>query len=233
VCGRYTLTNPEGALAEALVEEPTELRARYNVAPAEPVLAVRLGRDGERKAVTLRWGLIPPGASDPQVGARMINARAETVATKPVFRWPLLHRRCLILADGFYEWRRERSHKQPYLFRLEGGRTFAFAGIWTRWQGPREPIASCSIITTSANRLVSPIHDRMPSILLPDHYCEWLRAPDEENDAGALLELLRPLPSEGMVHHAVSPAVNRAGQENPSMVEPYDASARPENLSLF
>lgn len=236
VCGRYTLTNPEGALADALVEGSDELEPRYNVAPTETVLAVRRARDAERRAVWLRWGLVPPGASGPEVGAKMINARAETVASRPVFRWPFLHRRCLVLADGFFEWRREGSRKQPYLFRLTGGRTFAFAGIWTRWQGPAlspaERISSCSIITTDANPLVAPIHDRMPVILLPGQYERWLEERSED-DVDALLELLRPLPSEEMDLHPVSPAVNRAGREDASMVEPYEPPPAQENLTLF
>lgn len=232
MCGRYTLTNPEGALADALAEGIDELRPRYNVAPTETVLAVRRGRDEERKAVGLRWGLIPPGSSGPEVGGRMINARAETVAARPVFRWPFLHRRCLVLADGFFEWRREGSRKQPYLFRLTGGRSFAFAGIWTRWRGPQEDISSCSIITTGANPLVAPVHDRMPVILLPEQYEPWLEERDED-DVDDLLELLRPLPSEEMALHPVSPAVNRAGHEDPSMVEPYEPPRAQENLTLF
>lgn len=235
MCGRFTLTNPEGALAEALTDPPEDgLHSRYNVAPTEPVLAVRRRREEARQAVWLRWGLVPPGAKGPEVGVRMINARAETVATKAVFRWPFLHRRCLILADGFYEWRREGTRKQPYLFRLTGNRTFAFAGLWTRWQGPGGPLASCTIVTTDSNPAVTPIHDRMPVIMLPDHYDGWLEQRGEEpEDIEHLLGLLRPLPAEEMLVHAVSPAVNRAGRDEPTMVEPYEPPPPQENLSLF
>jgi len=230
------LTNPEGALAEALVEPPAEgLQPRYNVAPTEPVLAVRRRREGQRQAVWLRWGLIPPGAAGPEVGARMINARAETVASKAVFRWPLLHRRCLVLADGFYEWRREGTRKQPYLFQLGGRHSFAFAGLWTRWQGPAGPVSSCAIITTDANRAVAPIHDRMPVIMLPKDYDGWLsERGDDPAEVEDLLDLMKPFSAEEMVVHAVSPAVNRAGRDEPGMVDPYEPPPPAhENLSLF
>src|ERR671933_2135962 len=157
MCGRYTLYTPVETLAEefGLTDPLPDLQPNYNVAPTQEVPAVVAGNDGGRRLEMLRWGLIPSWADDPGIGSRMINARSETVAEKPSFRRAFKERRCLVLADGFYEWKRTDSNgKQPYYIRMKDGRPFAFAGLWESWRGGREEILSCTILTTEANHLV-------------------------------------------------------------------------------
>jgi putative SOS response-associated peptidase YedK len=172
---------------------PPELFPRYNVAPTQPVLAVRVAGVG-REAVMLRWGLVPSWAKD--LKQAPINARAETAADKPTFRHALRKRRCLIPADGFYEWVALEGRKQPYCFRPGDGRPFAFAGLWERWEGPQGPVESCAILTTEANDLVRPVHDRMPVILPERHWRAWLDT--DLQDAATVAPLLRPYPAEAM-----------------------------------
>lgn len=220
MCGRYTLTND----AEALVEEfgparmLVEHRPRYNIAPAQeaPVL-VQSG--GERTIVGFRWGLIPYWAKDPAVGNRMINARAETVATKPAFRRAFERGRCLVLADGFYEWKKEPAGKWPMLIRLRSRRPFAFAGLWDRWSpgDGTEPVRTFTIITTDANDAVRPIHARMPVILGPAERELWL---DPSADPGTLLELLRPYGGSDLETYRVSRLVNSPANNRPECIEP-------------
>jgi putative SOS response-associated peptidase YedK len=174
MCGRFILTVSAKDVADlfGLAEVPA-LEPRYNVAPTQPVAAVRADADGRRSLATLRWGLIAPWAKDAKHAA--INARAETAADKPTFRHAFRKRRCLIPADAFYEWQKVGRHKQPYLFKLRDGEPFAFAGIWEAWNGPDgEALESCAILTTEANELVRSVHERMPVILDPRHYAEWL-----------------------------------------------------------
>jgi len=172
-----------------------------------------------RRLDLLRWGLIPFWAKDPGIGARMINARAETVAEKPAFRAAFRRRRCLIPADGFYEWRREGPRKQPYHFRLPDGGPFAMAGLWERWSPEgADPIETCTILTTDANDVVRPVHHRMPVILLPEAYETWLD-PDVD-DRGALAPLLVPLAGDAIVGHAVSTHVNAPVNDDPTCVDP-------------
>jgi putative SOS response-associated peptidase YedK len=173
MCGRYSLTTPTEALVALFAAGPLEgFSPRYNIAPTQLVPAVRMS-EGERAWAWLRWGLIPSWAKDPAIGNRMINARAETVADKPAFRAALRRRRCLLPADGFYEWEKRDGAKQPYHIALADRAPFAFAGLWEHWQGD-EAIESCTILTTAANRRLAPIHPRMPVILAPEHYDIWL-----------------------------------------------------------
>ena len=165
MCGRYTLHTPRDRIRERYriardLATLEKLFERYNIAPSQQVAAVRIARDGVRELVPLRWGLIPHWAKDPKTGYSMINARAESVATKPAFRDAFRRRRCLIPADGFYEWKQVGTAKQPFHIRLKGGEDFAFAGLWEHWQGEGQEIESCSIIVTDANELLSHIHDR-------------------------------------------------------------------------
>lgn len=218
MCGRFSLVAAIEELAEAFSasEPPPDPEARFNIAPSQGLLAVVT--DSERRFVRLRWGLIPSWAKEPSIGARLINARAETVAEKPSFRAAFKARRCLIPATGFYEWqRREAGKKQPYYMRLQNTRPFALAGLWERWTSPEgEVIDSCTILTTSANTLLEPIHDRMPVILEPRDYELWLdpdtRSPDR------LIPLLKPYPPDQMSAYQVSSLVNSPTNDSPECI---------------
>lgn len=221
MCGRFTLITPAETLVEQfqLFEAPT-LSPRYNIAPTQPVAAVRQSPgNGGRELVLLRWGLVPSWAKDPGIGARMINARSETVAQKPAFRAAFRRRRCLVLADGFYEWQRLERGKQPFYVRLHDGRPFAFAGLWEHWEGPDETMLdSCTVLTTEPNDLLRPVHNRMPVILEPKYYDLWLDPGVQE--AELLQPLLRLYPSEGMLAYPVSTWVNSPGNDGPQCIEP-------------
>jgi putative SOS response-associated peptidase YedK len=217
MCGRYTIKAPVAQLATLFdVLEPSPLAPRYNVAPTQSVPVVRLSpQHNRREMAMLRWGLIPSWAKDAVIGNRMINARADS--EKPSFRSAFEKRRCLVVADGFYEWQKLNGKKQPYYIGLKGGGPFAFAGLWEHWQDPEDkPVETCTIITTDANELVKPIHNRMPVILQPKDYQEWLD-PEVENK-GELQELLRPYPSEAMTAYPVSSFVNNPNNEDPRCV---------------
>ncbi len=216
MCGRYTLKTPVEALAERFGIEPAHAASSYNIAPTQEVAAV-LSENGVRALEMLRWGLIPSWADDPQIGSRMINARAETVPEKPSFRRAFRSRRCLILADGFYEWRKTGGGKQPHYIRMEDGSPFAFAGLWESWKNGRE-IRSCAIITTGANELVGEIHDRMPVILHPEDYDLWLNPDFDEKDP--LATLLKPYPANEMEAYPVSRYVNSPSNDDPGCVQP-------------
>ncbi len=208
MCGRYTLRSKPEVIAEAFgLPEAPLLEPRYNIVPAQAVPAIWLDLDrGRRELGLFHWGLIPSWADDPAIGNRMINARAETVAEKPAFRRAFQARRCLVLADGFYEWRREGSRKQPYFIRMRDDRPFAFAGLWERWERGGEPIESCTHLTTEPNEEVAPIHDRMPLILPESAYDLWLDP--EVKDVRSLQPLLVPYPSDEMEAYPVSTLVN-------------------------
>jgi len=220
MCGRFTMATPGQTIAELFrLDETPELSPRFNIAPTQAVAAVRARRDGGRELVALTWGLVPSWAKDRAMGARMINARAETVAEKPAFRAALRVRRCLVLADGFYEWQKLGTRKQPHHIRLRDGRPFAFAGLWERWAPPgAEPVESCTIITTTPSALVAPIHDRMPVILAADAIGTWLDPSARE--PAAIVSLLRPYPADEMVAYPVSLRVNNPGADDPSCVAP-------------
>lgn len=220
MCGRFTFTQPENLVTEVfqLSSSPT-LSPRYNIAPTQSVPTVLLDSDdGERQFKMLRWGLIPSWAKDMKMGAALINARAETVAEKPAFRSAFKRRRCLILADGFYEWQQEEKKKQPYYFRLQEGKLFAFAGLWERWEkGEGDAIESCTIITTEANELMQPFHDRMPVILDPKDYEKWLDSQVQKPES--LQSLLQPYQSEEMTVYPVSTKVNNARTDSPDCIK--------------
>jgi putative SOS response-associated peptidase YedK len=218
MCGRYTLKTPADVLAERfdLDEYPSSLTPNYNIAPTQEVAAV-VEEDEKRKLELFRWGLVPSWAKDPAIGNKMINARAETVSEKPSFRSAFKKRRCLIVADGFYEWQKSDNGKQPFYIRMKDSSPFAFAGLWESWDKGEE-IRSCSIITTDANDLMNEIHHRMPVILPPENYGVWLDPDFDEKEA--LSDLLRPYPSEEMKAYAVSRRVNRPSNNEPSVIEP-------------
>lgn len=223
MCGRYTLRRNLKQLADLFHIGDAHLPlfdARYNVAPSQDVRAVRQP-DG-RELVELKWGLVPSWANDPKIGYGMINARCETVAEKPSFRSAFKRRRCLILADGFYEWKKTGAKtKQPYFVHLKDDQPFAFAGLWEYWERDGEVIESCTILTTDANALMKPMHDRMP-VILPDHvYDEWL---DPDNQAtGDLPNLLKPYPTDEMAAHPVSTYVNSPKNQGPECTETIEA----------
>lgn len=220
MCGRYTLTTPVGTLVEefGLTEPLPEVPPSYNVAPTQEV-ATALADGGGRHLEMLRWGLIPSWAKDPGIGSRMINARSETASEKPSFRKAFKERRCLILADGFYEWQKTNNGKQPFYIHMKGGSLFAFAGLWESWQDPEGPeIRTCTILTIDANELVAPIHNRMPVILHPEYYEPWLDSDVREVDF--LSSLLRPYPSDPMEAYPVSRFVNRPANDAKQCIEP-------------
>jgi len=226
MCGRFTLRTPPAVLIRQfdlarVPDELNELAPRYNVAPTQSVLAIRQRPDLDREAVFLHWGLIPSWADSPSIGNRMINARAETVHQKPAFRHSFRRQRCLVPADGYYEWQKQADgKKQPYLFHLPGEEPFAFAGLWEHWQS-REPegpvIESCSLITTEPNALASAVHDRMPVILDPRDYDTWL---DPQAEAAHLQQLLRPFADDTLTAEPVSTYVNKPTNDDSKCIEP-------------
>lgn len=194
------------------------LQPRFNIAPTQPVAVVRFG-PGARQLAWLKWGLVPSWARDASIGNRLINARAESVADKPAFRTAFRRRRCLVLADGFYEWRRSGAKKQPFFIRLRDDRPFAFAGLWESWEGAdHSSLETCTILTTGPNELMKPIHDRMPVILASDDYEHWLDPAVQEPEQ--LAPLLRPYPSDAMLALAVGTHVNNPRNDGPECIVP-------------
>jgi putative SOS response-associated peptidase YedK len=228
MCGRYRLARKKEILAETfdVEESAVEWSPRYNVAPGQDVVVVRQDATRPTRSISLaRWGLIPSWSKDARAGYKMINARAETVADMPAFRDPFRSRRCLIPADGFYEWSKGGKEKTPFLFSMADDSIFAFAGIWDRWRGSnkanpyQEPIETCSIITTSANALLAGIHDRMPVILGRDHYDLWLDPGFDKIDH--LLDMLKPFPADAMRQYRVSTRVNSVKNDDPACAEEF------------
>lgn len=221
MCGRFTLKTPVAEIAEIFGVEgmpEADLPARYNIAPTQPVAVVRGAGEGDvRELALLRWGLLPGWVKDPEDWPTLINARAETLGRKPAFEDALRFRRCLVPADGFYEWRRERGGKQPYYVRRADDRPMAFAGLWERWTGSDDAVESCTIVTTDANPLLAPLHDRMPAILDAEAQARWMDP--RLRSAEALGELLRPFPSERLLAYPVGRAVNRADADGPACIE--------------
>jgi putative SOS response-associated peptidase YedK len=219
MCGRFTLTLDETHLAERFNFEASEVSVQpsYNIAPGQQVLAVR--RQETLQAVYLRWGLIPSWAKEARIGQRLINARSETVAEKPSFRAALRRRRCLIPADGFFEWQPAGASKIPMYIRRRDQQPFAFAGLWDTWQAPDgSALSTCTILTTEANTLVQPIHHRMPVILAPEAEAVWLDP--QLHDAAHLLPVLVPYPAECMEAYAVSTLVNVPRHNTPACIAP-------------
>ncbi len=222
MCGRYTLTAPSESLAEMLpgLEITDENSPRYNIAPTQEVAVVP--NNGENRMEYFRWGLIPSWAKDPKIGNRMINARSETLAEKPSFRTAYKRRRCLVLADGYYEWRRERDRggKTPYYIRMASEKPFAFAGLWESWRqaGEDTSLQSCTIITCPPNERLERIHDRMPVILAEAEYDLWLNP--EEQAPAQLNHLLQPYAAEEMTAYPVSRLVNQPKNDTPECILP-------------
>ena len=223
MCGRYTLSQPGDIVTELGAETAgIQVVPRFNIAPTQDAPVVRATRDGSaRELRMMRWGLIPFWAKDASIGNRMINARSESAAEKASFKNPLKRSRCLVLADGFYEWRKMKGGKQPYFIHLAGQRPFTLAGLWDRWaKGPGGPVESFTILTTDANERVAPLHNRMPVILDAASRDIWLdRSVD---DASALVRLLRPYDDEQIDFHPVSKVVNSPANDLPQCVLPIE-----------
>ena len=249
MCGRYELHSHPAAIALAFgLAHPPDVHARYNIAPMTEVPIVRVNAEGQRELVRMRWGLVPRWAKDPSIGARLINARGETIADKPSFRMPFRRHRCLLPADGFYEWMsvagpgaNEPPRKQPQHIGMADGSLFGFAGLYERWRSEAgDVLDSCTIVTTEANALLRPLHDRMPAIVAPEHYARWLDPANAE-----VVDLLVPFPAGRMAYYPVSTRVNNVRHDDATLIE-RDASApaandaehgppphRPEQEELF
>ncbi|NJC96385.1 MAG: hypothetical protein C3F07_05530 [Anaerolineales bacterium] len=222
MCGRFTLTVDPAELKEQFEGYvfPPKFAPRYNIAPSQPVLAIP--NDGNNTADFFIWGLIPMWAKDPAIGNRLINARGETVAEKPSFRGSFKYKRCLILADGFYEWKSVpgKKTKTPHFIFLKDRTPFAFAGLWDSWESPDgSNIKTCTIITTEPNELMQTLHNRMPVIVHPRDYKKWLEPTPQTPES--LLPLIKPFPAEAMDAYPVSTLVNKPGNESPELVVPY------------
>ena len=218
MCGRFTLTVDPADLQLLLdlIDVPSEMTPRYNIAPTQPVAVVTSPTD--RKVEIFQWGLIPSWSKDPSMGSRMINARAETVHEKPAFRAPFARKRCLILADGFYEWKQLEKNKQPYYIRLAEGGPFAFAGLWDHWTSPEgDERKTCTIITCEPNELMSQLHNRMPVIFDKSTMWDWL---DPDAPPLALKAMLSPYDTHAMTAYPVSRAVNRPANDSPECILP-------------
>jgi putative SOS response-associated peptidase YedK len=231
MCGRFTLKTPAQEVVRLLgLLLPPALEPRYNIAPTQRIAAVRALPGEGRQLAMLAWGLVPAWADDPAIATRLLNARAETVASKPAFREAFFKRRCLIPADGFYEWQRQGKAKIPFHIRLKDGGLFAMAGLWDRWRHGELEIESCTIITTQANALVEPLHNRMPVILPAEAYAPWLDPAQENREV--LERWLKPYPADALVATAVSSRVNAAGFEGAECLEPRRPEAT-ETQSLL
>ncbi|WP_079509366.1 SOS response-associated peptidase [Mesobacillus jeotgali] len=221
MCGRFSLFEEIGSLKEQFQFEFTkDIDARFNIAPGQDILTVIDEGEG-RVGTTMRWGLIPFWADDEKIGYRMINARAETIDVKASFKQALKQRRCLILADGFYEWKKDGKQKQPYRFGMKDKKPFAFAGLWEIWNKGGKNLTSCTIITTSPNDVTEKVHDRMPVILPADRIGMWLDPSFNQTDE--LKKLLRPYDAESMESYMVSTAINSAKNEGIELIAPTNS----------
>ena len=232
MCGRFTLTADGQSIRElyGLPDLPFDYRPRYNIAPQQDVLVVADGRRGRRAGI-MRWGLVPAWADSPADGAKMINARSETVNERAAFRDAFTARRCLIPADGFYEWRNMGAFKVPMRITRAGDAPFAFAGLWECWRPPQgEALYTCTILTTAPAPAIASIHDRMPVMLRPEQFDLWL---DLEADTAALQQLLQPYDGDDLHAYSVSNLVNHVSNDRPECIEPAAPPNVAEQTSLF
>ncbi len=219
MCGRYAFFSPAEAVRRTFaIDAVPELEPRYNVAPTQSVPAVRAAEEGARQFALLHWGLVPKWAKERAIGNRMINARAETLAEKPSFRDPFRKRRCLVLADGWYEWQVAPGGKRPWFIRMKDARPFAIAGLWERWKDPANgsPLESCTIVTTDAAASIRKIHDRMPVVLAESHWDRWLDT--AFSDTETLSELLKPFDPQALEAWPVSRQVNAPKNQGPELI---------------
>jgi putative SOS response-associated peptidase YedK len=225
MCGRYAVTSsPEAIRALFRYAEQPDFPPRYNIAPTQPIAIVRL-HNGQRQFALVRWGLIPSWVKDPRTVSLMFNARGETARDKPAFSAAMKRRRCLVPADGFYEWQKQGGRKQPFYIRARSGEPLAFAGLWETWVGPNgEEIDTAAIVTTAANKTLKPLHDRMPVIVPPGAFDLWLSG---EADVETVASLIAPAPDDLLEAYPVSVAVNSAANDNPALIEPAEAQPAP------
>ena len=250
MCGRYELHSHPAAIALAFgLAYPPDVQARYNIAPMTDVPIIRANPEGERELVRMRWGLVPRWSKDPAIGARMINARGETLAGKPTFRMAYRRHRCLFPADGFYEWMTlppsaggsKHARKEAQHIGMKGGALFGLAGVFERWRNDEGAVLdTCAIVTAEANALLAAVHDRMPVIIAPEHYARWLDPANADVD-----DLVVPYPPDAMAYHPVSSRVNNVRNDDATLIEEvesiaFDLSADaalplriPEQESLF
>jgi len=227
MCGRFALISDTKTLIDTFGIAPNSASTlppavpRYNIAPTQPVAAIRLNKDGKQRELTFfRWGLVPSWSKDIKIGSRLINARSETVAEKPSFRTAFKRRRCIIPANGFYEWQRRGSRKQPVYIHAADNNLLALAGLWEVWRTPDgDSLQTCTILTTSPNEIMAPIHNRMPVILEPEDFDTWLD-PGPQPDHG--LHLLRPYPAHKMTFYPVSTFVNSPANDSQECITPLN-----------
>ncbi len=220
MCGRFTLHTPESRIREAFQledAEPLGLHPRYNIAPSQDIPIIR-DTDSGREMVLARWGLVPHWSKEPKTGYSTINARIESVAEKPAYRTPFRRQRCLIPADGFYEWKMVNGNKIPHYIRMRDGDVFAFAGLWDRWEGEGETLDSCSIIVMPANEVMQPLHERMPAIIAPAHYGPWLDA--GLTDKTGIMRCLGSAPASQLEFYPTSPWVNSPRHDDERCIQP-------------
>jgi len=225
MCARITLTTTSAEIADLFgLGYDLTLQPRFNMAPSQPISVLRNDGRGKRELVAMRWGLIPHWNNDPK-HAGFVNARAETAWEKPAFRDAFRLRRALVPADGFFEWRHRGKAKQPFLFRRAGGGPLAFAAVWDTWTSPGGPVDTVAVLTTTANELLKPLHDRMPAILPPDRFAAWLDPAERRPDH--LLPLLIPYPAEWMESWPVGDRVNSAKVDEPGLTDPIQLTEKP------
>lgn len=227
MCGRFVLNaTPEQLKALFDLPEAPTVEPRYNIAPTQPVAIVRLDAKGqEREFAHTLWGLIPSWSKDPSVGSKMINARAETVAEKPSYRAAFKRRRCLVPATGFYEWQKQGTNKQPFFIHMADKQPFAIAGLWEQWMSPDgSELQTCALLTTSANELMESLHDRMPVIVAPEDYAQWLGTGKDSTprELDQLQHLLRPFDTQKMAAYPVDKAVGNTRNEGSGLIEPLN-----------
>lgn len=233
MCGRYELHSNPAAIALAFgLAHPPEVHARFNIAPMTEVPIVRVSTDGHRELVRVRWGLVPRWARDTAIGAKMINARGETLADKPSFRMLYRRHRCLLPADGFYEWKALAPtdaggppRKLPQHIGMADGSLFGLAGLYERWRSENDDVLdTCTIVTTAANALLAPLHDRMPLIVAPEHYARWL-----DPACADVADLVVPFPAEAMAYYPVSTRVNNVRHDDASLIEAVASTGSDED----
>ena len=220
MCGRFTLQTPESQIRKAFhlpIGEQLGLTPRYNISPSQDIPIIRNTDNGHELSMA-RWGLVPHWSKEPKTKYSTINARIETVAEKPTYRTPFRSKRCLIPADGFYEWKEISGHKIPHFIHIRKGGVFAFAGIWDRWEGDGKTLDSCSIIVMPANEVIKPIHERMPAIIAPAHYDLWLDTRVTEKDE--IMGCLNSAPSSSLKFYPISPWVNSPEHDDERCIQP-------------